>query len=145
MRSPWLIPEIASGEFEESDLGGAKAHSSRSGVACLVAEDEQHAFELANHILSYLPDNTDSIPPRFRPTDDPLRLCEELSTLVPNDPNRPYDMRGVIETVVDDSTFMELFPDYAENIIIGFSRLDGQPIGVIGNQPSVLALSLIHI
>ncbi len=139
MRSPWLIPEIASGEFEESDLGGAKAHSSRSGVACLVAEDEQHAFELANHILSYLPDNTDSIPPRFSPTDDPLRLCEELSTLVPNDPNRPYDMRGVIETVVDDSTFMELFPDYAENIIIGFSRLDGQPIGVIGNQPSVLA------
>ena len=94
---------------------------------------------MANHILSYLPDNTDSIPPRFGPTDDPLRLCEELSTLVPNDPNRPYDMRGVIETVVDDSTFMELFPDYAENIIIGFSRLDGQPIGVIGNQPSVLA------
>ena len=139
MRSPWLIPEIASGEFEESDLGGAKAHSSRSGVACLVAEDEQHAFELANHILSYLPDNTDSIPPRFSPADDPLRLCEDLGTLVPNDPNRPYDMRGVIETVVDDSTFMELFPDYAENIIIGFSRLDGQPIGVIGNQPSVLA------
>ena len=139
MRSPWLIPEIVSGEFDASELGGAKAHASRSGVACLVAEDELQAFEMAMDILSFLPDNTDSVPPKSIPTDEPLRDCDGLEEIVPEDSNKPYDMRDVIERVIDDSDFLELFPDYAENIITGFARLDGRPVGVIGNQPSVLA------
>jgi len=139
MRSPWLIPEIASGELDEEELGGAKAHSSRSGVACLVAEDEGDAFDLAMDILSFLPDHTEAVPPRSECSDDLMRECPELNDVVPDDVNRPYDMRDVIENVVDDSDFLELFPDYAENIVIGFARMGGRPVGVVGNQPSILA------
>ena len=139
MRSPWLIPEISSGELDEGELGGAGAHSSRSGVACLVADGDQHAFELAMDVLSYLPDNTESVPPRLAGTDDPMRACDDLDDIVPSDTNKPYDMRKVVQSVVDDGGFLELFPDYAENIITGFARLGGQAVGVVGNQPSVLA------
>ena len=94
---------------------------------------------MVQEILSYLPDHNDAEPPHV-PTEDPIhRSNDELETLVPDNPNRPYNMVSVVEEVVDDGEFLELFPNYAENIIIGFARLDGRSIGVVGNQPNVLA------
>ena len=135
MRSPWLIPEISSGELDEGELGGAGAHSSRSGVACLVADGDQHAFELAMDVLSYLPDNTESVPPRLIGTDDPMRACDDLDDIVPSDTNKPYDMRKVVQSVVDDGGFLEL-PDYAENIITGFASWVARPSGSLGTSPA---------
>ena len=139
MRSPYVIPEIVSGEVDEDALGGANHHASRSGVACLVSESERGAFDMAAEILSHMPDNTMSDPPVLGSGDKWDRKCKGMEKLVPQDSDRPYDMRGVITEVFDDSRFLELFPAYAENLVIGFSRLDGVPVGVIGNQPSVLA------
>ena len=139
MRSPYMIPEIVEGELDEASLGGAEQHSSRSGVACLVAEDEEDAIDIAAEILSFLPDHTLAEPDKIPNTDKWDRKCKGLGKTVPSDPNRPYDMRSVIEEVVDEERFLELFPGYAENIVIGFARLDGQSVGVVANQPKVLA------
>ena len=139
MSSPLETPECISGEVDAAGLGGAELHASRSGVACLVADDEEEACALAADILSYLPDNNESNPP-IEPTGDEVnRLNPELATLVPDNPNKPYDMVRVIEEIVDDNIFMELFDSYAENILIGFARLDGKTVGIVGNQPKVLA------
>ena len=120
-------------------MGGANLHASRSGIASLIAEDELDACELAAEILSFLPDHQMANPPQTPCDDDVNRLNEDLESLVPDSPNRPYDMVKVIESIVDDGYFMELFNSYAENIVIGYGRLDGRPIGIIGNQPKVLA------
>jgi len=139
MRSPYVIPEIIDGEVDEEGLGGAGQHASRSGVACLVAENESDSFDQAAEILSYLPDHTLSDPPVIGSSEKWDRKCKGMEDLVPHDSDRPYDMRKVIDQVVDGKRFLELFPTYAENVTIGFARLDGNTIGVVGNQPSVLA------
>jgi acetyl-CoA carboxylase carboxyltransferase component len=139
MRSPYVIPEIVAGEVDEDTLGGANHHASRSGVACLVSDSEREAFDMAAEILSYMPDHTMSDPPNLVSGDKWDRECKGMEKLVPEDSDRPYDMRGVFKQVFDDERFLELFPAYAENLVIGFARLDGMPVGVIGNQPSVLA------
>ena len=139
MSSPLETPECISGEIDASGLGGATLHASRSGIACLIADDEEEACELAADILGFLPDNNQSSPPIEPTSDDVTRLNPDLTTIVPDNPNRPYDMVKVIEEIVDDGIFMELFNSYAENIVIGFSRLDGKTIGVVANQPKVLA------
>ena len=139
MRSPYMIPEIVSGEIDEASLGGAEQHASRSGIACLVADDESDAIDIAAEILSFLPDHTLAEPDRLAGGDSWDRTCEALDIIVPDDSNRPYDMRKVIEEVVDESRFLELFRDYAENILIGFARLDGHSVGIVANQPTVLA------
>ncbi len=139
LSSPLETPEVQRGEVDAAGLGGANLHASRSGIACLVAEDEDDAFFLVQELLSYLPDHNDAEPPHH-PTEDPIdRMNDELEAMVPDNPNRPYDMVGVVKEVVDDGEFLELFPNYAENIIIGFARLNGRSIGVVGNQPNVLA------
>ena len=137
MSSPLETPECISGEVDASGLGGATLHASRSGIACLIADDEEEACELAADILGFLPDNNQSSPPIEPTSDDVTRLNPDLTTIVPDNPNRPYDMVKVIEEIVDDGIFMELFNSYAENIVIGFSRL--KTIGVVANQPKVLA------
>ena len=139
MRRPYKIPEIGEGEVDEVSLGGAEQHASRSGVACMVAEDEQDAFDIAAEILSFLPDHTLAEPLVLRAGDDWDRACKGLEKIVPDDANKPYDMRKVITEVVDEGRFVELSQDYAENVVIGFARLDGQSVGIIVNQPSVLA------
>jgi acetyl-CoA carboxylase carboxyltransferase component len=139
MRSPYMIPEIVKGEMDEASLGGAEQHASRSGVACLMARDESDAIDIAAEILSYLPDHTLAEPVKVSSGDKWDRKCKGLSKTVPSDSNVPYDMREVIGEVVDEGRFLELFPSYAENIVIGFARLDGQSVGVVGNQPKVLA------
>ncbi len=139
LSSPLETPEVMSGDLTPGDLGGANLHASRSGIASLIAEDELDACELAAEILSFLPDHQMANPPQTPCDDDVNRLNEDLESLVPDSPNRPYDMVKVIESIVDDGYFMELFNSYAENIVIGYGRLDGRPIGIIGNQPKVLA------
>ena len=139
MRSPYFIPEIASGELDQQSLGGAEAHASRSGVACMVAEDEEDAILTACEILAYLPDHTLAEAANLPSSDPANRVCDKLTDIVPADSNRPYDIRKVVEEIVDEGRFLELFPSYAENIVIGFSRLDGQSVGIVANQPKVLA------
>ncbi len=139
MRSPYVIPEIIEGEISEEELGGAGQHASRSGVACLVSDTERGAFDLAAGVLSYLPDHTLAEAAVIRSGDKWSRKCKGMDKLVPQDADLPYDMRKVIGQVVDDKRFLELFPAYAENLVIGFARLDGHSVGVVGNQPSVLA------
>ncbi|MDC0040748.1 acyl-CoA carboxylase subunit beta [Candidatus Poseidoniales archaeon] len=139
MRSPYFIPEIASGELDQQSLGGAEAHASRSGVACMVAEDEEDAILTACEILAYLPDHTLAEAANLPSSDPADRVCDNLTDIVPADSNRPYDIRKVIEEIADEGRFLELFSSYAENIVIGFSRLDGQSVGIVANQPKVLA------
>jgi propionyl-CoA carboxylase beta chain len=105
----------------------------------MVSENESEAFDMTAEILSHLPDHTMSEPPVLSTGDKWNRKCKGMDKLVPQDSDRPYDMRGVISQVFDDKRFLEMFQSYAENVVIGFARLDGHSVGIIGNQPSVLA------
>jgi propionyl-CoA carboxylase beta chain len=115
------------------------SHSSRSGVAHMAAEDEEHSLELVKALVSYMPSNNLEDPP-FVETDDPAdRIIEELDEFIPDSPDKPYDMKEVITRVVDDGEFLEIHPHWAGNIVVGFARLGGHSIGVVANQPAVLA------
>ncbi len=136
---PEVIKTVTGEEVGFEELGGAMTHAGRSGVAHFAAEDEEACLEDARYLLSFLPQNNLEPPPRVIPTDDPLREDPELDTIVPDSPNKPYDMRAVIRMVVDDGEFLEVHEHYARNIVCGFARLDGFAVGVVGNQPSQLA------
>jgi acetyl-CoA carboxylase carboxyltransferase component len=135
---PEVIKSVTYEEVDAETLGGAMAHSSTSGVAHFAAEDEKHAFELVRALLSYLPSNNTETAPATQPTDDPWRMDKALDTIVPIDPNTPYDMKPVIEKVVDLDSFFEVMSNFAQNSIIGFARLHGQVIGVVAQQPAVM-------
>ena len=139
MSSPLETPEILSGEIDSAGLGGADLHASRSGIACLVAEDEDDAIDIVALLLSHLPDHNMAEPPYIASADPHDRTSEELEKMVPDNPNKPYDMLDVVNEVVDDGEILELFASYADNIVIGFAKLDGHPVGIVGNQPRVLA------
>ena len=139
LSSPLETEETVSGEMTTEEVGGAQMHASRSGISCLTASDEDDAMEIAVELLSYFPDYCGASPPHLDSGDPHDRDCPELVTIVPSDNNRPYDMTKVIQTTVDDGHFVELFPSYADNMIIGFARLAGHPVGIIANQPKVLA------
>ena len=136
---PDVIKTVTGEEVEFEELGGAMSHNTKSGVAHFAAEDEDSCLEDVRYLLSFLPSNNLEAPPRFEPGDDPRREDPELDSLVPDDPSKPYDMREVIARVVDDEEFLEVHEHFAKNIVCGFSRLDGFPIGVVGNQPAHLA------
>src|SRR6266513_1223040 len=136
---PEVIKTVTGEEVEFEELGGAMAHNSKSGVAHFAAEDEESCLEDARYLLSFLPSNNLELPPRVEPYDDPDREEADLTTIVPDDPQKPYDMRDVISRIVDDGEFFEVHEHFARNIVVGFSRLDGHPIGVVGNQPAFLA------
>jgi len=123
--------------FEE--LGGALSHNTRSGVAHFALDDEVSCLQEIRRLLAFLPSNNVDDPPRIEPTDRPDRENPELDTIIPDDPTRAYDMHRVIRSVVDDGDFLEVMELYAANIIVGFGRLNGRPIGVVAQQPSVLA------
>jgi propionyl-CoA carboxylase beta chain len=114
-------------------------HAVKSGTAHFAAEDEDECFDLVRQLLSYLPPNNMEDPPRRQPTDDPRREDPGLLDLVPDNPNQPYDMREVVKRVVDDGEFTEVLQAHAESIVVGFARLNGRPVGVVGNQPLHLA------
>jgi len=136
---PEVIKTVTGEEVEFEELGGAMSHNSKSGVAHFASEDEESCLEDARYLLSFLPSNNLEAPPRFEPSDDPEREDDELDSVVPDDPSKPYDMRKVIALVVDDGEFFEVHEHFAKNIVCGFSRLDGFPIGIVGNQPAFLA------
>src|SRR6201991_2877651 len=136
---PEVIKTVTGEEVEFEELGGAMSHNSKSGVAHFASEKEEQCLEAARYLMSFLPLNNLELPPRVEPTDDPEREDPELDSLVPDDPQKPYDMRDVIARIVDDGEFFEVQEHFAQNIVIGFSRPDGPPIGVVGNQPNHLA------
>jgi len=136
---PEIIKTVTGEEVSFEQLGGAATHASRSGVAHLVAADEANLFDLTRALFSFLPQNNREEPPQFDSDDDPHRMVAALDELVPDAPNRPYDMHEAIEGVVDYGDFLEIAPLYAPNIICGFGRVNGRSVGIVGNQPSVLA------
>ena len=136
---PDVIKTVTGEEVGFEELGGAMSHNSKSGVAHFASDDEDSCLQDARYLLSFLPQNNLETPPRVMPTDDPLREDPELDSIVPDNPNKPYDMRDVIHLVVDDGEFYEVHEHYARNLVCGFARLDGHSIGVVGNQPSPLA------
>jgi len=136
---PDVVRSVTHEEVDFEALGGAEVHASTSGVCHYVAENEADALFMIRVLLSYLPQNNMEDPP-FRATgDDRLRTEAALDSIIPDDPSKPYDMREVIRLVMDDSAFLEIHEAYAKNIVVGFARLGGHSVGVIANQPDVLA------
>jgi acetyl-CoA carboxylase carboxyltransferase component len=139
---PDVIKTVTNEDVGFEQLGGAMTHNTRSGVAHFAAEDEHDAFEQLRTLLSFIPANNLEDPPYIPPEDDPERMDESLQTIIPDSPRKPYDIKQVIDAVVDDGFFFEVQPFWAGNIVVGFARLDGYPIGVVANQPALLAGTL---
>ncbi len=139
---PDVIKAVTGEEVSQEELGGAMSHASRSGVAHFVAGTDEDCLEQIRYLLSFLPSNNFESPPYFPPTDDPLRSCDELLDIIPDSPNKPYDMHQVIGSVFDDGEFFEVHAHWAQNILCGFARLGGHPVGVVANQPKILAGTL---
>ena len=136
---PDVIKTVTGEDVTMEELGGALSHATKSGVAHFASEDEESCIEEVRYLLSFIPQNNLESAPYEVPSDDPQRRDPELHSIVPDNPNKPYDMTHVIELVVDDGEFLEVAPLYAQNIVVGFARLNGHSIGVIGNQPKALA------
>jgi acetyl-CoA carboxylase carboxyltransferase component len=139
---PNVVRTVTHEEVDSEYLGGAVTHTTKSGVAHLAARDEAEALEQVRRILAFLPQNNLE-DPRIVPTQDPSdRMDAALDTIVPEDPQKPYDMRDIISRVVDDGAFLEIQPGWAQNILIGFARLGGRSVGIVAQQPAVLAGAL---
>jgi propionyl-CoA carboxylase beta chain len=136
---PDVIKTVTHEEVSKEELGGAQTHNSKSGVAQFAAEDEAGAMRILRELLSYLPSNNLDAAPVVPTQDPPDRRDDALRTVVPDNPNKPYDMKEVIRAVVDDRHFFEVGEHYARNIVTGFARLAGQSVGIVANQPAVLA------
>ncbi len=136
---PDVIKTVTHEEVTKEDLGGALTHNAKSGVAHLLAKDDEQGMMMIRELISYLPSNNMEDPPYIPTTDSPDRKDESLQGLVPDDPNKPYDMKEIINSVVDHHIFFEVQPFYAKNMIIGFARLNGYPVGIVANQPAHLA------
>ncbi len=139
---PNVVKAVTHEDVDSERLGGALTHTTRSGVAHLAARDEADSLDLARRILGYLPQNNLDDPPRVATRDPRDRRDVELDTIVPDDPQKPYDMHGVITRIVDDAQFLEIQPGWASNIIVGFARLNGRSVGIVAQQPSILAGAL---
>jgi propionyl-CoA carboxylase beta chain len=136
---PDVVKTVTGEEVTFEELGGAATHASKSGLAHFTAPNEEACLEDARYLFSFLPQNNLDSPPYSEPADPPGREDAELDRLIPDNPQKPYEMRDVIRRVVDDGDFLEVHERYAENIVCGFARLGGYPVGVVGNQPHALA------
>lgn len=136
---PDVIKTVTHEEVTKEDLGGAETHSQKSGVAHFACEDDKHCLLMIRELLGFLPSNNVDDPPVLPMQDRPDRLCDILNTLIPDSPKKPYDMLALITEVVDEHYFLEIHKHWAKNIIVGFARLNGRPIGVVANQPQILA------
>jgi acetyl-CoA carboxylase carboxyltransferase component len=142
---PDVVAAVTGEKVDHESLGGADTHATRSGVATFVHDDEVTCLDEVRYLISFLPSNNDETPPHYPPTDSPDRRCPGLIDLVPPESNRPYDVRRVIEHVVDDGELLELHDRWAGNIVCGLARLDGHAVGFVASQPAVLAGALdIH-
>ncbi len=137
---PDVVKSVTREEVSFEELGGGLTHSTRSGVCHVLAQDEHDALDSIRQLVSYLPSNNMEDPPRVaQDSDDPQRTDERLDTLVPDEPNKPYDIKDAIHMVVDNGEFFEIHEHYAPNIVVGLARLDGHTVGIVANQPAVLA------
>ena len=136
---PDVVKTVTGEEVTLEELGGAKSHASKSGVATFVSPDEKTCLDDVKYLFSFLPSNNLETPPVMPTDDDPQRRCPELVEIMPASPNIPYDMKKVIASVVDDGDFFEYFPRWAGSIVCGFARMNGDTVGIVGNQPMVLA------
>ena len=136
---PDVVKTVTGEEVTLEQLGGAMSHATKSGVTHFVMPDEKSCLDEVRYLLSFLPANNMEEPPRAERQDDPDRLCEDLRDILPASPNQPYDMKKVITSVVDDGDFVEVHSHWAQQITCGFARIDGHPVGIVGNNPAVLA------
>jgi acetyl-CoA carboxylase carboxyltransferase component len=136
---PDVIKAVTGEAVTHEQLGGAMTHNATSGVAHFAAEDERGALDLVRALLGFLPQNNLDEAPRLQTRDPPGRRVEGLEQVVPDEPDKPYDMLEVVRRVVDDGAFLEVQAHWARNIVVGFARLDGRSVGIVGNQPKVLA------
>jgi propionyl-CoA carboxylase beta chain len=139
---PDVVKTVTHEDVSKEDLGGAMTHNATSGVAHFAAGDDRECLALVRDLLSFLPSNNLDDPPRAATADSPDREEATLDALVPAAPNQPYDMLDLVHAVADEGYFLEVHQHYAKNIIVGFARLDGRPVGVVANQPAVLAGTL---
>jgi acetyl-CoA carboxylase carboxyltransferase component len=136
---PQVIKAVTREEISAESLGGSQVHSAKSGVAHFTGQDEETTIALVRWLLSYLPSNNLDPLPVQSPIDMPDRKTPEVDDLIPTEPNQPFDIRLLIEALSDSGEFLEVMPDYAKNIVIGFCRLDGSPVSIVANQPDHLA------
>ncbi|MFN8493799.1 MAG: acyl-CoA carboxylase subunit beta [Caldilineaceae bacterium] len=136
---PNVVKAVMQEEVSFEELGGGQIHSKESGVSHFLAKDDEECLDQVRALLSYLPSNNQDDPPYIKPMDDPERRCPELEELVPIDPHQPYDVRKVIASIFDDGRFFEVHELWAENMVVGFARLNGWVVGIVANQPMVLA------
>ena len=141
---PDVVKTVTGEDVTLEELGGAMSHATKSGVAAFVAPDEKACLDDVRYLLSFLPSNNLEEAPLVVSGDDPERLTPELTELMPASPNQPYDMKKVIEAVVDDGEFFEVNHHWAMNLVCGFARIDGRAVGIVGNQPQMLAGVLEH-
>ncbi|WP_442978290.1 acyl-CoA carboxylase subunit beta [Salarchaeum sp. III] len=139
---PDVIETVTGEEVGFEELGGATTHSSTSGVAHFAEDSEEDALDNIRRLLSYLPQNNVEDPPRVEPWDDPDRRDEELKSIVPDQPRKPYDVTNVVDSVVDEGSFFEVQENFAKNLVVGFARLDGRSVAIVANQPRVNAGTL---
>ncbi len=139
LTGPQVIKAVTGEVIDVESLGGADVHLSISGTAHLAAKTEQEALETCRRVLSYLPSNNVENPPFVQPSDHPLRMDEELNSIVPIDPSVPYSMHDVIEHIIDQGSFLEVQPTWARNAIVGLARIGGHSVGIIAQEPTVMA------
>src|SRR5579885_3122016 len=135
---PNVLKAVTHEDVTFEELGGAKVHNSTSGVAHFACPSEPDCVRMIRQLLSYIPSNNLEDPPRITPSDQPNRSEEELNNIIPDNPSKPYDMKAVINYIVDNGEFFEVQEHFAKNIIVGFARLNGRPIGIVAQQPRVL-------
>jgi propionyl-CoA carboxylase beta chain len=136
---PEVIKAVTRETVTKEELGGAMAHNARSGVAHFASPNDAACLAKIRDLMGFLPQNNMEDPPRVEPSDDPMRRDEHLRDVAPANPTKPYDIREIIVSNLDDHRFFEVHEHYAKNIVVGFGRLDGMPVGVVANQPNVMA------
>jgi propionyl-CoA carboxylase beta chain len=139
LTGPKVVKQVTREDVTVEQLGGADIHSAQSGVAHLQFENEDAAFDALKRLLAYLPQNNTEMPPVLESGDPIDRAEERLNLILPENPNKPYDIKEIIQLVTDDGEFMEIHPDFAPNLVVGFARFNGRSVGIVANQPQALA------
>ena len=139
LTGPGVVKTVTGEDVSSEELGGATVHATKSGVAHFASENEQEGIETIKRLLSYIPQNNMELPP-MRETSDPIsRVSDKLNSIIPDNPNKAYDMYEVIAEITDDGDFFEIHRDFARNIIVGFAHMGGRGVGIVANQPRMLA------
>ncbi|MDP6857517.1 MAG: acyl-CoA carboxylase subunit beta, partial [Candidatus Nitrosopelagicus sp.] len=139
---PDVVKTVLGEEVSFDELGGAMTHGTKSGVAHFVAKNEYDCMDVIKNLLSYIPQNNTEAPPQVKTSDDPNRLDHNLLNMIPEDSLKPYDMKPIILSILDDNKFFEIHELFAQNVIVGFGRMNGKTVGIVANQPMYLAGAL---